>query len=128
MAQTQDAVYFTGEQEMIDYTPGADVDAGELVFFGSGQEVLVGVALVPIPANKQGALAITGQYWIKKKATKTFSIGDLVGWDTTPGEAVDTGDAGLNKELGVCVRDAGASDDAVLTKVNFGRGWESSGA
>ncbi|MGE4136404.1 MAG: capsid cement protein [Pirellulales bacterium] len=126
MAQTAHAEFQRGLQESIPYTPGSAVDGGDFVFFGSGLERLVGVALAPIAANVTDNVCIAGQFRVKKKAAATFAVGDLVGWDTGAEEAVVSGDGALDVQLGVCVELAEADDDCVVTKINAAAGWEAS--
>jgi len=49
---------FVHDGNTIDYTPATDVAAGDVVVQGE----LIGVAKVPIPADKLGALAVTGVF------------------------------------------------------------------
>lgn len=51
---------FRAEGNFVDYTPVADVVAGQLVKLGA----FVGVADNAIPANKKGALRVTGIFSI----------------------------------------------------------------
>ena len=60
----------------IDYTPGADVAAGDVVVQG----VVVGVAKVPIASGVLGALAVTGIYDMVKDDSD-ISSGDSLFWD-----------------------------------------------
>jgi predicted RecA/RadA family phage recombinase len=117
MAQTQQALFSHGLQEMIDYTPSGSVAAGEVVLFGSGLRRLVGIAVEPMVADRVGELVIAGIFQFKKKANSTFSRGDVVGWDTGNDEAVVSGDGALDAEIALCVEDAAAGDDFVLAKL-----------
>lgn len=66
---------FIHEGNAIDYTPVADVAAGDVVVIGAS----VGVANQDIPANTLGALAIEGVFEMPKDAT-AYTAGDVVGW------------------------------------------------
>jgi predicted RecA/RadA family phage recombinase len=95
----------------IDYTPTADVAAGEVVVAGD----LIGVAERPIPANIQGALTIAG---IRDFAKPTgagsaagMTFGAKVYWDDTNNVATVT--AGTNKQIGKIVKTA-ADEDATV--------------
>ena len=55
---------FVHEGNAIDYTPGADVSAGDVVVQGD----LVGVAKRDISANTLGALAVAGVFDFPKAA------------------------------------------------------------
>ena len=77
---------FVHDGDAVDYTPAADVAAGEVVV----QDTLVGVAKVPIPAGTLGALAVRGVFDVAKDGATVFSAGQLVYWDDTSDLAVDT--------------------------------------
>jgi predicted RecA/RadA family phage recombinase len=127
MAQTAEALFHKGSQETMPYVPGSAVDAGDLVFFGSGINRLVSVANAAIAASADGSVAYTGQYKVKKKASSTFAQGVMVGWDVGVGEAVIASSVDLDIELGTCVETAASADDYVVVAINQARGWETSG-
>jgi predicted RecA/RadA family phage recombinase len=128
MAQTVHAIWSHGLQQRIDWTPNADVPAGNFVF-STGYECLVGVATELLEANRPGAIEIMGIYKVKKKAGVVFAFGEPVEWDEGNHEAVKAGDAAADRQLGVCVAQNGAAsgDDYVLTRINMARGYEASG-
>lgn len=99
----------------IDYTPGADVTAGDVVVQGD----LVGVAKQDIAANALGALAVEGVFDFAKTAGGgvTFAVGNLAYWDDTNDVAVTTDGAGANKLLGKVVRAAADADPTVRVKL-----------
>jgi len=107
---------FVQQGDMIDYTPGADVAAGQVVVQGD----LVGVALQAISANTQGALAVAGVFDVAKQsgAGVTFSAGDKVYWDDTGNVAVATDGGGANKLLGKAVADAADGDSTVRVRLS----------
>ena len=78
---------FIQDGKSIDYTPGADVAAGDVVVQGS----LVGIAKTPIAANALGALAITGVFDAVKDSSD-IALGASLFWDAD-GDPVG-GDAG----------------------------------
>lgn len=101
-----------GEYTTIDYTPGSDVTAGDVVV----QNDLVCVAVNNIDANKLGVLAVVGPrgVWIFPKSTGTgtaLSVGQVLYWDATGGVVTTT--AGSNKILGKVAKAAGTSEDSV---------------
>ena len=100
--------------ESIDYTPEADVAAGDIVKLGK----LVGVAKLDIKAGELGALALVGVYEI---ATGGMAVnaGDLVSVDPATGKACADGAAGAVK-FGHAVSSATASDAAVLVRLQQG--------
>lgn len=107
---------FVQEGDAIDYTPGADVAAGDVVV----QSDLVGIAKRPIAANTLGALAVAGVFDVAKASGGgvTFSAGDKVYWDDTNNLAVTTDGAGANKLLGKATADAADADSTVRTRLS----------
>lgn len=67
---------FVQDAESVDYTPGSNVAAGQVVVQGS----LVGIAKRPITAGDLGALAVQGIYDVVQAAV-TFAFGQAVYWD-----------------------------------------------
>ena len=70
--------------DAIDYTPMADVAAGDMVVLGK----LVGVAKLDIKAGELGALALTGVYEVAKASGVAFAAGTEVAWDAANKKAV----------------------------------------
>ncbi len=72
-------VNFVHDGKSIDYTPGSAVAAGAVVV----QAELVGVAKLPIAANKLGSLAVEGVFDFPKAtgASTAIAAGDVVYWD-----------------------------------------------
>ena len=98
--------------DAIDYTPLADVAAGDIVVLGK----LVGVAKLDIPAETPGALALTGIYEVTKNAGTAFAAGSEVAWDATNKKAVASGTSGSVK-IGHAVALTGASDTYVYVRL-----------
>jgi predicted RecA/RadA family phage recombinase len=101
--------------ETIDYTPGSDVAAGQVVIQGD----FVGVAKQPIAANAPGGLAVAGVFDVVKAAV-TFGAGVAVFWDTdgnpvggTAGSGAATTAASGNKFMGFTVAAAGETAGTV---------------
>ena len=86
---------FVQEGGAIDYTPTADIAAGEVVVLGT----LVGVTKVPIPANTLGALAVRGVFDVAKDAATIFTAGQFVFWDEAANQATTTGTVLLGKAI-----------------------------
>ena len=99
--------------DAIDYTPMADVAAGDVVVL-SGK--VVGVAKLDIKAGELGALALTGVYEMAKATGVAFAAGMEVGWNPTDRKAVAAGAAGSVK-IGHSVALTGASDAAVFVRL-----------
>jgi predicted RecA/RadA family phage recombinase len=105
---------FVQDGRAIDYTPSADVAAGDVVVQGD----LVGVARSPIPANAPGSLATTGIFGFPK-ATGTSSgiaAGTKVYWDAT--NKVVTATVGSNKFLGKTTKAAADADATVQVRLS----------
>lgn len=99
---------------IIDYTPGSAVAAGDVVVQGE----LVGVARQPIAANALGALAISGVFkWLKTAAT-VYAVGVLVYWDVADQEATEDADGGTNKLIGKTTIAALSADTHLFAKLD----------
>jgi predicted RecA/RadA family phage recombinase len=105
---------FVHEGCSIDYTPAADVAAGDVVVQGD----LVGVAKQPIKANQLGALAVEGVFDFAKAtgAGTALAAGMTVYWDDAANVATSTS-AG-NKQLGKVVKAAADADATVRVRMN----------
>lgn len=88
---------------IFDYTPSADVAAGDIVVQGD----LVAVSTHDIAANKPGSLDASGIFDVAKAAATVFAVGALVYWDDTNNLAVTTDGSGANELLGKAVAAAG---------------------
>jgi len=99
------------EGDAIDYTPVADMLAGDVVDCGT----FIGVALVPIPANVQGAITIEGVFDIAKSTSVAVGFGVSVFWDNTLKLATPTGPA--DASIGKCIKAALAADAVVRVKL-----------
>ena len=100
----------------VDYTPGADVTAGDVVVQGD----LVGVAKQDIKANALGALAVDGVFDFPKATGVGTAIaaGANVYWDVGDTEAKEDSETGANKLLGKTVAAAGDNDATVRVRVS----------
>ena len=100
-------------QIRIDYTPGADVSAGDAINLGSG---LIGVALTDMPSGKLNAVAIDGIIKVRNSGV-SFAVGSAVGYSVAGKNAVAGGTGDFN--LGVCVGSQGdAAGDEVYVRLN----------
>ena len=95
--------------DAVDYTPGANVAAGDVVVQGE----LVGVAKLDIQTGKLGALAVTGLFDFPKAAGTAIAAGARCYWDAAEGVAKGDAEAGANKLAGKAVK-AAADADAVV--------------
>jgi predicted RecA/RadA family phage recombinase len=105
------SVQVQGVGNQIDYTPSADVAAGEVVVLGD----LVGVAERAIAANVLGSLTIAGVRDFAKPtgagSASGMTFGAKVYWDDTNNVATVT--ASGNKQIGKIVRTAADADATV---------------
>ena len=102
---------FIHDGDAIDYTPGVDVAAGDVVVLGD----LVGVAKREIKAGVLGALAVTGVFDFAKANDSSHIVGTLLYWDDTTN--IVTGDANAGKQVGKVVRDAATTDATVRVRL-----------
>lgn len=72
---------YVQDGDLIDYTPGSAVAAGDVVVIGS----VVAVAPRPIAANALGALAVEGVWSFSKNAGIVIGQGDKVYYYATSG-------------------------------------------
>ena len=100
---------FGQEGNAIDYTPGADVGAGDIVV----QNDLVGIAKRDIKANVLGALAITGVFDFPKATGASTAIGAGVKLYFDSAAQVATATVGTNKQIGKTVAAAADADATV---------------
>ena len=104
---------FVEKGNQIDYTPTADVAAGDVVVQGE----LVGVAKQPIAANVVGALAVDGVFDFPK-GVGVIAAGANVYWDEADGEATTDADSGTNKLIGKVVKAAASADTTVRVRLS----------
>jgi len=105
---------FRHDGASIDYTPGADVAAGDVIVQGE----LVGVARTPIAAGALGSLAVAGVFDFAKATGGGTAItaGANVYWDDT--NNVATTAASGNKLIGKCVKTATDADATVRVRMS----------
>lgn len=105
--------------ESIDYTPTSAVAGGDVVVLNG----IVGVAITEIAANKQGSLAVDGNFKLPK-TTAAWVRGLPVHWNPTgdpDNGTVGTGAAnqlGFGTYAGTCVETAASGDDFGKTHLN----------
>lgn len=85
---------FIHDGKSIDYTPGADVSAGDVVVQGD----LIGIAKLDIAADTLGALAVTGVFDVPKATGggSAITAGAKVYWNADDGIATTDEDDGGN--------------------------------
>jgi len=107
---------FVHEGESVDYTPGADVTAGDVVV----QEELVGVAKTPIASGALGALAVEGVFDVPKATGvgEGIAAGAQVYWDVADAVAKTDDESGANKLMGKAACAAGDDDATVRVRLS----------
>jgi predicted RecA/RadA family phage recombinase len=107
---------FIHDGDAIDYTPGSDVSAGDVVVLGD----LVGITKRDIKASELGALAVKGVFDVAKESGGgvTFAVGAAVYWDDTNNLAVATDGGGTNKLMGKAVAAAADADSTVRVRLS----------
>ena len=106
---------FIQKGDTVDYTPGANVAAGDVVVQGE----LVGVAKLDIQTGKLGSLAVTGLFDFPKAtgAGTGIAAGTRVYWDVAEQVAKADSEAGANKEIGKTVKAAADADALVRVRL-----------
>jgi len=107
---------FIHDGKAIDYTPTADVAAGDVVV----QQDLVGIAKLDIAADTLGALAVAGVFDLPKAtgAGTAIAAGANVYWDVADAEAKEDAEAGANKQIGKTVTAAGDDDTTARVRLS----------
>lgn len=103
---------FVHEGAAIDYTPGADVAAGDVVVQGD----LVGIARFDIKSGLLGALAVAGVFDFAKATNVAYTVGTILYWDDTNNIVTTT--ATGNKQIGKVVRAAATTDPTVRVRLS----------
>ena len=106
---------FVHDGKSIDYTPGGDVSAGDVVVQGD----LIGIAKLDIAAGALGALAVAGVFDVPKTACvgEAIGAGVKVYWDVAESVAKTDDESGANKYLGKTVAAAGDDDATVRVRL-----------
>lgn len=109
-------VTFVEEGNALDYTSGADVEAGAVVV----QNDLVGVTKRKILANEQGAIHVAGVFDFPKSsgAATAIDVGLDVYWDDAEQVAKTDSEAGANKKLGKTVLATVDADEFVRVRMS----------
>ena len=107
---------YVQDGRMVDYTPGSDVDAGDVVV----QEDLVGIAAHDIDSGELGALAVQGVFQFPKSTGSgtAISAGANCYWDATNTVATTSAGGGTNKLIGKAVAAAATSASTVNIRLN----------
>jgi predicted RecA/RadA family phage recombinase len=107
-------VVFVHDGGAIDYTPSADVASGDVVVQGD----LVGVARMPLAANRPGSLAVAGIFDFPKAIGTGSGIaaGTKVYWNATTKVATATADGATF--LGKTTKVAADADTTVRVRMS----------
>ncbi|MFM7844611.1 MAG: DUF2190 family protein [Planctomycetota bacterium] len=103
---------YVQEGELVDYTPGSAVAAGDVVVQGD----LVGVVVRPLAAQENGSLLVWGTFDFTKNTGVTYTVGTIVYWDDTNNVVTTT--ATGNKAIGKVVRAAASADTTVRVRLS----------
>ncbi len=68
---------------VLEVTPSAEVLSGAGYLIGSGTTGFLGVAIATIPANKVGAVRVSGVVELTKLSTDVVTVGAQLYWDDT---------------------------------------------
>jgi len=100
----------------IDYTPSADVGAGDVVVIGTA---LLGIAKLDIKSGELGALSLKGVFDMPKTAGTGTAIanGVAVYWDATNQVVTTDSNSGANIALGRTVAAAADADTIVRVRL-----------
>ena len=106
---------FIHDGHSIDYTPGSDVSAGDVIVQGD----LVGIAKLNIVANALGVLAVAGVFDFPKTAGsgEAIAVGAKVYWDVGDAVAKTDDESGANMYIGKTVAAAGDNDTTVRVRL-----------
>ena len=109
-------VMFRQAGDSIDFTPGADVAAGDVVVQGD----LVSVAKLDIKTSQLGALAVVGVFDFPKAtgAATAIAAGAKVYWDEADQQAKEDDETGANKLIGKTVAAVGDDDATVRVRLS----------
>ncbi len=112
-------VNFIHDGDAIDYTPEADVVAGQVVV----RNDLLGVAKRPIAAGTLGALAVVGVFDFPKAtgAGTAIQAGESLFWDEAEEVAKLDDESGANGLIGQAV--AHADRDEATVRVRLSQGY-----
>ena len=107
------AVRYIQDDESVDYTPGSNVTAGDVVVQGD----LVGVAKLDILAGRLGALAVEGVFDFPKSTAggSAIAVGTTVYWNAGAQQATAT--ATGNKLIGKTTTAAADADATVRVRL-----------
>lgn len=101
---------YVQDGDLLDYTPGSAVAAGDVVVIGS----LVGVAPRAIAANALGALAVEGVFEMPCATGATGAQGSAINWYATSGVA----HASTGVAAGKLAKARAAGDTSVHVLIN----------
>ena len=106
---------FIQDGKSIDYTPGAEVAAGDVVVQGD----LLGIAKLDIAAGQLGALAVMGVFDVPKATGEgtDIAVGAKLYWNAADNRAEKTDGSGAHKTLGKAVRSALTTDATVRIRL-----------
>lgn len=102
---------YRNQGDLIDYTPGSNVSAGDIIV----QVDLIGQVPNDILANEKGSLRIEGVINVPKLSSDVVAVGDVLYWDAGNTRATKT--ASTHKIIGKAVEAAGSGVTDVDVKL-----------
>ncbi len=109
------AANFIHDGHSIDYTPEADVSAGDVILLHTLGGPLIGIAKRDIAAGQLGALAVVGVFDMPKKAGEQILVGHSVYWDNLASAVTASDD--ITAPLGHALATAEAAGDTVRVRL-----------
>jgi predicted RecA/RadA family phage recombinase len=102
--------------DSIDYTPDADVNAGDVIVLGTN---MLGIAKLDIKAEELGALALVGVFDMPKSTGSGTAIerGVNTYWDASSQVVVTDSNSGANIHVGRTI--AASSDEDATVRVRL---------
>jgi predicted RecA/RadA family phage recombinase len=104
----------------LDYTPSADVAAGDILVVGN----CIAIAPTDIAANEMGAVDVEGVFEVPKATGTAWNLGDSVDYDvsaTNFGKGITPATGDVTKAA-VCAKAAAAADATAWIKLTPGTG------
>lgn len=105
---------YVADGETMIITAGATLAAGAVHAMAGG----IGVAVEDIANGAQGAVYVRGAFRLPKATGAAWTPGDILYWDTTPGELTKTATA--NGPAGIAYAAAASGDTTGVCLLNVG--------
>lgn len=110
-----ECVTYQDEEDVLDYTPAADVAAGEVIQLRDGRAAWAPSA---ISSGVKGSVAVCGLVTVAKTASMVILDGGRVYWDHSANKAHYASVSDRDFYLGVAVGDAASADTTMVVNLN----------